>query len=68
MLKTSFNVLRPIANILVWIKNKVHWTRHVVLSFTFAHVVHSAIVFIGVIRNVIVLLFAGNFVGYIKTS
>lgn len=62
VLQTALDVLRPVANVLVGVEDKIHGTGHVMLAFSLAHVVHRAIVLIRVIRYVIVLLVAQHLI------
>lgn len=63
---TAFNILRPIANILVEVKHKHCWTWHVMFSFAFAHVVMCAVELVGMITDMAVLFRARHLVRYGK--
>lgn len=56
MMQTTFDILRPIAYVLIGIKDKIHRTRHVMLALALAHIVHRAIILIRMIRYMIVFL------------
>lgn len=63
MMLASFYILGPIANILVVVEHQILRTRHVMFPLSLAHVVHSAVGLVGVVRNVAIFLFASDFVG-----
>lgn len=64
VMETALDVLRPVANVLVRIEHEINRTGHVMFAFSLAHVVHRAIVLVGMVRYVIVLLVASHLVGY----
>lgn len=64
VLQATLDILRPIADILVRIKDQVHRTGHVMLALALAHIVHRAIILVRVIRYMIVFFVARHFVRY----
>lgn len=62
MLQTALDILRPVAYIFVGVEDQINGAGHVMLALAFAHVVHRAVILVGVIRYVIVLLIARYFV------
>lgn len=62
MLQTALDILWPVADVLVRIKDQVHRTGHVMLALALAHIVHCAIILVRVIRYMIVFFVARHFV------
>lgn len=62
MMQTALDILRPVADVLVRIKDQVHRAGHVMLALTLAHIVHRAIILVRMIRYMIVFLVAQHFV------
>lgn len=58
VLQTALDILRPVADILVRIKDQIHRTGHVMFALALAHIVHRAIILVGVIRYMIVFFVA----------
>lgn len=58
MMLASFDIFGPIANILGGVEYQIGWTWHVMLPFTFAHVVMCAVVLVGVVADVSIFFFA----------
>lgn len=63
MVLATFNVLGPIADILVGVKYKIGRARHVMFALSLAHVVVRAVYLIRVVTDVAVLLCTGHLVG-----
>lgn len=62
MVGAAFDVLWPVANVLVRVEDKVGRTRHVVFPLSFTHVVHGAVSLIRMVGNVAVFFFTSHFV------
>lgn len=56
----AFNILRPVANVLLWIEDQIGRTWHVMLALSLAHIVMRAIGPILVVANVSLLLRTGH--------
>lgn len=60
MLRATFNVFGPVADVFVGVEDEIGRAGHVVFPFSFAHVVHSAVGFVWVVGDVAVFFFAGH--------
>lgn len=57
VMSATFYILWPITNVLVRVENEIWRTRHVMLPFSFTHVVHGAIRFVFVVGNMSIFFF-----------
>lgn len=62
MLLTAFYIFRPVTNIFGRIENKIRWAWHVMLSLSFAHVIMSAISFVGMVAYMTIFFITCNFI------
>jgi len=52
-----------VLTVLRGVKDELDWTRHVMFSFSLAHVIHGTIDLVWVVGNVTVFFFTRYFVG-----
>lgn len=64
MMHTALYILWPVTHVFIGIEDQVGWARHVVLPFSFTHIIHSAICFVWVVWDVPIFLFTHHWCSY----
>jgi hypothetical protein len=64
MMMADFYIFRPITHVAIVVKHEISGTRHVMSTFTLAHVVHTTVLLVAMIRNVTFFFITTNLVSW----